>query len=1005
MGIGDKLVELIIKGKDLLSPEAKKSAQSLDQVAKASSDLTRELDELKGQKAAAEALREQRSELLRAKQAYATTTAEVKKLAREMRESNEPTRTQAAALERAKNSAKRAKAEYQQTQQSVAKLTRQLTDSGVSTKRLTTEISGLSSRVEHLKGRLKDNSAEAKKNSAALKTVADDAKKTSFSIRSLTTNIAGLLGATAIFRGLRSGFESIIGYGSKFETLQIQLNSVMGSIEAGEKATAWIKDFTKNTPYQLDGVSNAFVKLKAFGLDPMDGTMQAIADQAAALGGGQEKLEGIVLAVGQAWAKQKLQGEEILQLVERGVPVWDMLAKVTGKNTKELQKLSEKGELGRDVIAGLVKEMGKMTDGAAQSQMDTWAGLVSNAKDTIAEFFNEIAQSGSLDYFKAQLKSVLDTVKEMAANGELKAWAQDISGKVVTLAEYVRSAVVHIWDFRDSIVATAKVVATVKFAQMFSGFKLAAVGAAASMVKVTSATQAAAVAARGLSTALRSTGLLLIADQILKAVSAFFQMRDAQKAAAAAADDALDSQQQLAAMYKNLSDRLGITITSMEEFDAYLAEGVIVYNKLTGEIELASAALEKQTEQTDLAAEAIYERLSPSVEDAVLKFYDLQRQGETSAKSIESLFSSIDVGDATSIETMLQSIKKLSDQALITEADIKNGLAKVIEKMTDEQFKEFATQAKAAFGEAGEAAKALAGIYQDRVSKTFAALGLDIKKLRGDITENGAKIIESFRYIALDADASGKEIAAAFRAAVNKAETEKELKAIIEAFEQASRAGRLSGENISAAMKDARTRLLELSDSTQVTALSFGDLSENVQQHAQKMQTAVSDVRHEVEETVVVLGEATDKVSEFQDSVRTESAGEFKSMQIDVEAIADDAERLQDAMDLVNSEYQKVQQSHRQNSIWSQKYITGPMLEELSDIRRAIADAQTDLNRKGKSNQSSSSSNGLTSTPAETKTFKIEMGTASAVVSASPANEAALEQILAKLSTHGATST
>ncbi|MCW7554954.1 tape measure protein [Endozoicomonas gorgoniicola] len=63
-------------------------------------------------------------------------------------------------------------------------------------------------------------------------------------------------------------------------------------------------------------VADAFTALKNFGLDPMDGTLQAIVDQTSKLGGGMERLNGISLALGQAWAKQKLQGEEILQLVE-----------------------------------------------------------------------------------------------------------------------------------------------------------------------------------------------------------------------------------------------------------------------------------------------------------------------------------------------------------------------------------------------------------------------------------------------------------------------------------------------------------------------------------------------------------------------------------------------------------------------------------------------------------------------------------------------------------------
>src|SRR5690606_29115717 len=133
-----------------------------------------------------------------------------------------------------------------------------------------------------------------------------------------------------------------------------QLAGVMGSIEAGEQAGSWIKDFAKNTPLQLDQVTETFVRLKNFGLNPMDGVMQSIIDQSEKLGGGYERVQGISLALGQAWAKQKLQGEEILQLIERGVPVWQLLENVTGKNTAELQKLSSAGALGRDVMKQLI---------------------------------------------------------------------------------------------------------------------------------------------------------------------------------------------------------------------------------------------------------------------------------------------------------------------------------------------------------------------------------------------------------------------------------------------------------------------------------------------------------------------------------------------------------------------------------------------------------------------------------------------------------------------------
>ncbi len=99
------------------------------------------------------------------------------------------------------------------------------------------------------------------------------------------------------------------------------------------------------------------------------------------LGGEFERLQRISLALGHAFGKQKLQGEEIRQLIEASVPVWSLLEKTTGRNAQELRKMSEAGELGTDVIKQLVATMGATSQGAAAKNMKILSGLVSNMKD------------------------------------------------------------------------------------------------------------------------------------------------------------------------------------------------------------------------------------------------------------------------------------------------------------------------------------------------------------------------------------------------------------------------------------------------------------------------------------------------------------------------------------------------------------------------------------------------------------------------------------------------
>ncbi|MDP5209992.1 tape measure protein [Microbulbifer sp. 2205BS26-8] len=197
-----------------------------------------------------------------------------------------------------------------------------------------------------------------------------------------------------------------VGVMSSFEQLQIRLTGVMGSVAEGERAFAWIKDFATETPYQVDQLAASFVRLKAFGLDPTDGTLQALSDTAAKFGGDYQTLEGISLGIGQAWAKQKLQGEEILQLVERGIPVWDLLARVTGRNTTELEKLSAQGALGRDVIAALVDEMGRMNAGSSEALMQSLSGSWSNLIDNIKNGLDEVRQAGGTNGIKQLLQDI-----------------------------------------------------------------------------------------------------------------------------------------------------------------------------------------------------------------------------------------------------------------------------------------------------------------------------------------------------------------------------------------------------------------------------------------------------------------------------------------------------------------------------------------------------------------------------------------------------------------------
>lgn len=293
--------------------------------------------------------------------------------------------------------------------------------------------------------------------------------------RTVVTSL-GLLGAGVGFIFKRQ----FIDTAALFERYEVMLEALEGTSEKAKQSMGWISDFATRTPLELQDVVDAFVQLRTFGLDPTNGTMRALVDMNAKMGGSAEKLRGIIMAVGQAWTKQQLQGEEIMQLLERGVPVWDLLAKATGRNVKELQELSSKGKLGRQTIAALIEEIGRFAEGAADKQAKTWDGMISNILDAWTRFKKMVMDAGVFDFLKARLQGLLDTIDQMAASGRLEAMAKEWADAILGFLKAVETYLPQIWTEFKGFVGDVRAVLK-PLIDRFGGLKVA-LGAIAAVV-------------------------------------------------------------------------------------------------------------------------------------------------------------------------------------------------------------------------------------------------------------------------------------------------------------------------------------------------------------------------------------------------------------------------------------------------------------------------------------------------------------------------------------------
>ena len=228
------------------------------------------------------------------------------------------------------------------------------------------------------------------------------------------------VGTAVAAAGLTFLGKSVIETTAQFETYQATLETIEGSADKAKQSLDWISQFAKTTPYDVAQVTEAFVRLKAYGIDPIaDDALRTLGDTASAMG---KPLMQAVEALADA------QTGEFERLKEFGIRAKQQGDQVTfswTKNGEELTRTVKKNAT--DIRSFLLDTMGDRFTGAMDRQSRTWNGMMSNLGDTWTAFQRRIGEAGLFDRVKDKLQGLLDTINRLDAEGKLDQWASAIS--------------------------------------------------------------------------------------------------------------------------------------------------------------------------------------------------------------------------------------------------------------------------------------------------------------------------------------------------------------------------------------------------------------------------------------------------------------------------------------------------------------------------------------------------------------------------------------------------
>lgn len=329
----------------------------------------------------------------------------------------------------------------------------------------TARVSGLQTSLQQAGGAGAKAAADLDKTATAIGRVGKEAEQSSKGISGFSAFLAGLAGGaignalTNVVRNIGQGVRGLAGDAinalGEFESLEAGfqtlsrreiLNSgeVTDFAEAEKLATVRAEEllaFTQKlaiiSPFEQADIAGVFRQGLAYEFTSKEAEKltQITIDYAAATGQSAETSEGIVLALGQVKQAGKLTGQELRQLINRGVPALSIIGKAVGKTTTQLREFIEQGgSIDADLAIGAIaKSLATDFAGAAERTQGTIRGLISSLNDlrkiSLRSFVTPIAD----DVLKPIAAQLVGGLLDQGLQDQIAAFGQQVADNLVPI--------------------------------------------------------------------------------------------------------------------------------------------------------------------------------------------------------------------------------------------------------------------------------------------------------------------------------------------------------------------------------------------------------------------------------------------------------------------------------------------------------------------------------------------------------------------------------------------
>ena len=229
--------------------------------------------------------------------------------------------------------------------------------------------------------------------------VAEEGKRIDETFKNIGKAAAAYFTATTFFEFGRS----VVNVRKEVESLEISFTTLLGSESKAKALFSEINEFAVKTPMQLNDLAKGAQTLLGFGISA-ERVMPILKQLGDVSMGNRDKFNSLTLAFAQATSAGKLQGQDLLQMINAGFNPLNEIAKKTGKSIGKLKDDMSKGKISANDLAEALEsatKQGGLFYGMLEKQSKGIEGSLSNLEGAWQNVQNKIGESLQGEFVEA----------------------------------------------------------------------------------------------------------------------------------------------------------------------------------------------------------------------------------------------------------------------------------------------------------------------------------------------------------------------------------------------------------------------------------------------------------------------------------------------------------------------------------------------------------------------------------------------------------------------------